>query len=66
VPRKPRTVPAKAAAPHFDDAPLDSDDEEGACPIPDEHGEVVLRRSQPATKGSVKRGKGKGTDKKSS
>jgi hypothetical protein len=57
---------SQSAAPHFDDAPLDSDDEEGACPIPDEHGEVVLRRSQPATKGSVKRGKGKGTDKKSS
>lgn len=58
MPRQPRKAATKAAAPQFDDAPLDSDDEEGACPIPDEHGEVVLRRSQPATKGR-KRGKGK-------
>jgi hypothetical protein len=63
VPRKPRTVPAKAAAPQFDDAPLDSDDEEGACPIPDEHGEVVLRRSKTTTEGT-KRGKAKGSCKK--
>lgn len=58
MPRKPRTAKAAQAAPQFDEAPLADDEEEGACPIPDEHGEVVLRRSKPTTKG-VKRGKGK-------
>lgn len=57
MPRKAPTVPATAAAPQFDELPLADDDEEGACPIPDEHGEVVLRRGKPATKGSAKRGK---------
>ncbi len=67
MPSKPRKAKSVRAAPQFDDCPLADDEEEGACPIPDEHGEVVLRRSQPATKGSVKRGKSKtGTDKKSS
>lgn len=61
MPRKPRTAKAVRAAPQFDDAPLADDDEEGACPIPDEHGEVVLRRGKPTTKG-VKRG-GKTKDK---
>ena len=56
MPRQPRKVPAKATAPQFDEAPLDSDDEEGACPIPDEDGNIVLRRGKPADKG-VKRGK---------
>ena len=58
MPQQPRKAKAKAAAPQFDEAPLADDEEEGACPIPDEHGEVVLRRGKPATKG-VKRGKGK-------
>ena len=61
MPRKPRTAKA-VRAPQFDDAPLADDDEEGACPIPDEDGNIVLRRSKPATKGSAKRGKAK-TDK---
>ena len=60
MPRKPRTVPTQATAPQFDEAPLADDDEEGACPIPDEHGDVVLRRKT-TTKG-VKRG-GKTKDK---
>lgn len=56
----PKPRKAKAKAPRFDDAPLADDDEEGPCPIPDEDGNVVLRRGKPATKGSVKRGsKGK-------
>lgn len=59
MPRQPRKVSAKASAPHFDDAPLADDDDEGACPIPDEHGEIVLRRSKPTAKG-VKRGREKG------
>lgn len=58
MPKQPRKAKPQAAVPQFDDAPLDSDDEDGACPIPDEDGNVVLRRSQPATKGR-KRGKGK-------
>ena len=50
---------AKAAtSPQFDDAPLDADDDEGACPIPDEHGEVVLRRGKPAKQGGKRGGKG--------
>ena len=50
---------AKAATkPQFDDAPLDADDDEGACPIPDEHGEVVLRRGKPPRKESRRGGKG--------
>jgi len=57
--------PKAKARPQFDDAPLDADDEEGACPIPDEHGDVVLRRSKTTTEGA-KRGKAKGTDKKPS
>ncbi len=55
--------PKAKARPQFDDAPLADDDEEGACPIPDEHGEVVLRRSKPAKEGP-KRGKAKGSCKK--
>jgi hypothetical protein len=55
--RKTKPTP-KAAAPQFDEAPLADDEEEGACPIPDEHGEVVLLRGKPTTKG-VRRGKGK-------
>lgn len=50
---------AKATAPQFDDAPLDADDDEGACPIPDEHGEVVLRRGKPPRKEAKRGGKGK-------
>lgn len=57
MPRKPRTETA-ARAPQFDDAPLDSEDDEGACPIPDDDGEIVLRRGKPTTKGG-KRGTGK-------
>ena len=53
----------KAAKPQFDDAPLADDDEEGACPIPDEHGEIVLRRAK-TTKEGTKRGKTKGNSKK--
>ena len=50
---------AKAAtSPQFDDAPLDADDDEGACPIPDEHGEVVLRRGKPPRKEARRGGKG--------
>jgi hypothetical protein len=44
---------------------LHDDDFEGACPIPDEDGEIVLRRSKP-TKEGAKRGKAKGTGKKPS
>lgn len=57
--------PKAKARPQFDDAPLADDDEEGACPIPDEHGEVVLRRGK-TTKEGTKRGKAKGTGKKPS
>ena len=58
--------PKAKSSPQFDDAPLADDDEEGACPIPDEHGEVVLRRSK-TTKEGTKRGKSKtGTGKKPS
>lgn len=39
--------PPKAAAPQFDAEPLHDDDEEHACPIPDEDGNVVLRREKP-------------------
>lgn len=56
MPRQPRK--AKPKGPQFDDAPLADDDEEGPCPIPDEDGNVVLRRGKPTTKG-VRRGKGK-------
>lgn len=62
MPRKPRTVPTKAAAPQFDELPLADDEEEGACPIPDEDGNIVLRRGKPANKG-VKRGIKSKTDK---
>jgi hypothetical protein len=55
--RKTKPTP-KATRPQFDEAPLADDEEEGACPIPDDDGNIVLRRSKPATKG-VKRGKGK-------
>ena len=58
-------MPKPKAKPQFDDAPLADDDEEGACPIPDEHGEVVLRRSKAAKEGT-KRGRKKGSDKKPS
>ena len=58
MPRKPRTAKAAPAAPQFDDAPLADDDEEGACPIPDEDGNIVLRRGRTTTKGR-KRGKSK-------
>ena len=57
-----RKPPAKPTAPQFDEAPLADDDEEGACPIPDEHGEVVLRRSSKPKRGG-KRGKTKAADK---
>jgi hypothetical protein len=55
--RKPRTAKPKAAAPQFDEAPLADDEEEGACPIPDEDGNVVLRRGKTTKEGT--RGKGK-------
>lgn len=55
----PKPRKAKPKGPQFDDAPLADEDEEGPCPIPDEDGNVVLRRGKPATKGSVRRGKGK-------
>lgn len=58
MPRKPRTAKAAPAAPQFDDTPLADDDEEGPCPIPDEDGNIVLRRGRTTTKGR-KRGKGK-------
>jgi|688.fasta_scaffold242393_2 hypothetical protein len=32
-----------AKSPQFDVAPIDDDEEEGACPIPDENGDVVLK-----------------------
>ena len=63
MPSKPRKAKSVRAAPQFDDCPLADDEEEGACPIPDEHGEVVLRRGKTTTKG-VRRG-GKKTDKPS-
>lgn len=56
MPRKPPKP--KAAKPNFDEAPLADDEEEGACPIPDDDGYIVLRRSRKPTKGA-KRGKGK-------
>jgi hypothetical protein len=63
VPSKPRKAKSVRAAPQFDDCPLADDEEEGACPIPDEHGEVVLRRSKTTREGTG-RGKAKGTGKK--
>lgn len=36
--------------PQFDDQPLDADDEEGPCPIPDENGDVVLKGKRPKQK----------------
>lgn len=36
--------------PQFDDEPLDADDEEGPCPIPDENGDVVLQGKRPKKK----------------
>jgi len=59
MPRKPRTVAAAKPAPQFDDAPLDAEDDEGACPIPDDDGEIVLRRTKPTTKGGKRGGKAK-------
>ena len=56
MPRQPRKVPAKAA-PQFDELPLADDEEEGACPIPDDDGEIVLRRGKTATKGGKRGGK---------
>ena len=53
--------PAKPTAPQFDESPLADDDEEGPCPIPDDDGEVVLRRSTKPKGG--KRGKTKAADK---
>lgn len=35
----------KAKAPQFDCEPLD-EDEEGPCPIPDEHGDVFLKETR--------------------
>lgn len=58
MPQQPRKAKPQATAPQFDDAPLDAEDDEGACPIPDDDGEIVLRRGKTTTKG-VKRGKGK-------
>jgi hypothetical protein len=56
--------PKAKARPHFDAEPLHDDDFEGACPIPDEDGEIVLRRGK-TTKEGTKRGKTKtGTAKK--
>lgn len=57
MPRKPRTERA-APAPQFDELPLADDEEEGACPIPDDDGEIVLRRGK-TTKGGKRGGKGK-------
>lgn len=51
---KPRKATTKAA-PQFDPDFVD-DDEEGACPIPDEDGEIYLRRDRHRTKGVSKRG----------
>ena len=57
MPKQPRTVAAAKPVPQFDDAPLDSEDDEGACPIPDDDGEIVLRRGKPTTKGGKRGGK---------
>lgn len=58
MPRKP-AKPKVKARPQFDAATvLDDEDEEGACPIPDEDGNIVLRRSHPPAKKGASRGKG--------
>ena len=56
MPRKPSKP--KAESPQFDAEPLHDDDEEHACPIPDEDGNIVLRRSHPPAKKGASRGKG--------
>ena len=61
MPRKAKASPTPR--PQFDDCPLADDDEEGACPIPDEDGNIVLRRGK-STKEGPRRGKAKGTGKK--
>ena len=57
MPKQPRKAKPQATAPQFDDAPLDAEDDEGACPIPDDDGEIVLRRGKPTTKGGKRGGK---------
>ena len=57
MPKQPRKAKPQATAPQFDDAPLDAEDDEGACPIPDDDGEIVLRRTKPTTKGGKRGGK---------
>lgn len=59
MPQQPRKAKPQATAPQFDDAPLDAEDDEGACPIPDDDGEIVLRRTKPTTKGGKRGGKSK-------
>ena len=59
MPKQPRKAKPQATAPQFDDAPLDAEDDEGACPIPDDDGEIVLRRGKPTTKGGKRGGKTK-------
>lgn len=55
----------KKPQPQFDEAPLADDDDDGhPCPIPDDDGEIVLRRSKPTPKGATKRGKKADADKK--
>lgn len=50
--------------PQFDDQPLDADDEEGPCPIPDEHGDVVLTGKKRKKKKAKKSKKPKARRKK--
>lgn len=43
--------------PQFDDEPIDADDEEGPCPIPDENGDVVLQGKRPKKRKKPKKPK---------
>lgn len=56
---KPRKANAKAVRPQFDVSPLDDEDLEGACPIPDDDGEIVLRRDKKSATKGVAYGKDK-------
>lgn len=55
--RSPRQ--AKSKMPQFDAAPLDEDEDEDACPIPDENGDVILRSGGRKPKKKSRKPKGK-------
>jgi hypothetical protein len=51
-----KTKPQATDRPQFDAEPLHDDDEEHTCPIPDEDGNIVLRRGKSPE--GKRRGKG--------